>query len=138
MIEVHFEERSEYTYTEDLPVGTRSEIIDVVMLKRCHKLLQDPDSSEYMTWMLNRPEHFRTKFVSAPNQKIRRPEISLTVDTESDLCVMRKIYDNFDGNPPALEHIISWMDQNPELIIKNKHSPTVNTEVVNCRMVVDG
>ena len=138
MIESHYKENAEYTYTEDLPVGTRSEIIDVDMLKRCHKLLQDPNASEYMTWMLNQPEHFKTLHVPAHIQKIRRPEISLTVDTEDDLRVMRAIYEKFEGNPPVLEDIISWLDLNPELINKNsyplKHS---STKAVNYKLVVD-
>ena len=137
MIEVHLEEGSEYTYTKDLPAGTRSEIINVDMLKRCHTLLQDPDSSEYMTWMLNRPDHFKTLQYKVKDQKLRRPEISLTVDTESDLSIMRAIYEKFEGKPPELQHIISWRDQNPELFIKSKHSPIVNAHVVNCRLVGD-
>ena len=138
MIEAHLKERAEYTYTKDLPMGTRSEIIDVEMLNRCHKLLQDPDASEYMTWMLNRPKHFRTLHVPAPNQETRRPGISLTVDTRSDLSVMRAIYENYKGKPPDLRHIISWLDMNPELLIKNSDSlkPT-STKAVNYKLVVD-
>jgi spore coat polysaccharide biosynthesis protein SpsF len=138
MIKAHLKKKAEYTYTDDLPVGTRPEIINVKMLKRCHKLLQDPNASEYMTWMLNRPEHFKTLHVPAHIQKIRRPEISLTVDTEDDLRVTRAIYEKFEGNPPVLEDIISWLDLNPELINKNsyplKHS---STKAVNYKLVVD-
>ena len=34
MIESHLKKGAEYTFTEDLPLGTRSEIIDVKMLRR--------------------------------------------------------------------------------------------------------
>ena len=137
MIEAHFENQSEYTFTEDLPVGTRSEIIDVGMLKRCHKLLQDPDSSEYMTWMLNRPDHFKTLQFLLPDQKLKRPEISLTVDTENDLSLLQKIYKQYNGKPPELETIIAWLDQNPELLLTNIRSITNNNQNINYRLVDD-
>ncbi len=138
MIEAHLKEEAEYTYTEDLPIGTRSEIIDVDMLKRCHKLLQDPDASEYMTWMLKRPKHFRTLQVPTPNQEIRRPEISLTVDTEGDLRILRSIYENFKGKLPLLKDIVFWLKQQPELLRKNNQtSDSTDTETINYRMVVD-
>jgi spore coat polysaccharide biosynthesis protein SpsF (cytidylyltransferase family) len=138
MIESHLKKGAEYTFTEDLPLGTRSEIIDVKMLRRCHKLLQDPNASEYMTWMLNRPEHFKTLHVPVHSQKIRRPEISLTVDTEDDLSLLQRIYENFQGKPPALQHIISWLDNNPQLLRKNSNSPKPHfTKTVNCKLVSD-
>ena len=137
MIEAHFENETEYTFTEDLPVGTRSEIIEVDMLKKCHILLQDPDSSEYMTWMLNRPDHFKTLQYEVSNQRIRRPEISLTVDTGNDLSQMQKIYEQYYGKPPVLEEIVTWLDQNPELSLKDDQSPTMNNEGINYKLVDD-
>ncbi len=138
MIGAHLNNKAEYTFTEDLPVGTRSEIIDVEMLKRCHKLLQDPNASEYMTWMLNRPDQFKTLKYNVENQKLKRPEIILTVDTESDLRVARAIYENFEGKAPILEHIIHWLDLNPEVIVNDidLDSTTIN-EAVNYKLVVD-
>jgi spore coat polysaccharide biosynthesis protein SpsF (cytidylyltransferase family) len=137
MIEAHFENETEYTFTEDLPVGTRSEIIDVKMLKRCHKLLQDPDSSEYMTWMLKRPDHFKTLQFLVPDQKLKRPEISLTVDTENDLSLMQKIYEQYFGKPPVLEEIITWLDRNPELLLTSLQSTANNNQNINCRLADD-
>ena len=139
MIEAHLNNYSEYTYTEDLPGGTRPEIIDVMMLKRCHKLLRDPDASEYMTWMLNRPEHFRTLQVSAPKRELKRPELSLTLDIESDLLTLQAIYKKFKGKPPALQKIIHWLDENTELREKCEHRPSEieKKENIEFKMVVE-
>ena len=138
MIQAHLKKGVEYTFTEDLPVGTRPEIIDLDMLKRCHQLLQDPDSSEYMTWMLNRPDQFRTLKISANLLEIKRPEIILTVDVEDDLRVVRSIYENFNGNPPKLQEIILWLDLNPGFIKKNNRPFMINkTNMVNCKLVID-
>ena len=56
MFEQHYKNKSEYTFTNDIPIGTRAEIIDVRALKRIHKQLYDPNQSEYMTYMLRRPD----------------------------------------------------------------------------------
>ena len=138
MIEEHLAQKAEYTYTEDLPVGTRPEIIDVGMLERCHELLQDPDSSEYMTWMLNRPDYFRTLKVNAPIPATIRPEIFLTVDTEEDLKAIRSIYGKFHGEPPELQKIISWLDLALELR-KTSDYPhnSKRLRAVNCKIKGD-
>ena len=44
MFDYHIINKLEYTYTNDLPVGTRAEIIDINALKRIHKEISDPDS----------------------------------------------------------------------------------------------
>ena len=116
MIEQHIKKKAEYTFNDDLPNGTRPEIIDVEMLKRCHKNLQDPSKSEYMTWMLNRPDYFKTLRVKSKYKDLQRPEISLTVDTPNDFQLISSIYSEFNGKPPKLESIIKWIDKNPQLI----------------------
>jgi len=135
MIEEHLAQKAEYSFTEDLPVGTRTEIIDVGMLEMSHELLQDPDSSEYMTWMLNRPDHFRTLKVNTPIPETNRPEISLTVDTEEDLKLIRSIYEKFHGEPPELQEIISWIGSQSELRkISNYAYNATKLRTVNCNL----
>jgi spore coat polysaccharide biosynthesis protein SpsF len=137
MLAKHIENDSEYTYTDDLPVGTRSEIICANMLKKCYKLLQDPNSSEYMTWMLNRPDHFKVLHVPAPVGAINRPEILLTVDTEDDFNVVHEIYKKFNGNPPKLQDIISWIDLNSGMFNNNNNNNNNDDAQVNCKFVLD-
>ena len=66
-------------------------------------MLADPNSSEYMTWMLNRPEYFKVLDLVSPFKKINRPEISLTVDYKKDYINLKKIYDFFKGKPHLLK-----------------------------------
>jgi len=116
MIDKHNERKADYTFNDDMPHGTRPEIIDVKMLKKCHKELKDPNSSEYMTWMLNRPDYFKTLKVKPNLNEIIRPDLSLTVDTENDYKLMKSIFSEYAGNPPKLEEIIKWIDKNRQLI----------------------
>ncbi len=138
MIDHHYSNGSEYTYTEDLPVGTRTEIIDVPMLNRIYSKLKDPKSSEYMTYMLNRPDKVNILRVSSPNPIVRRPELRLTVDTDKDLELMRKIYDHFGGMPPKLSDIIIWLDSRPKLLQLNSEIPEYMVpDSINCDFVDD-
>jgi len=136
LIKMHNKNNSDYTYCNTSPIGTRSEIICLNMLKKCYKLIQDPQSSEYMTWMLNRPDYFKVQILNFPNLKINRPEISLSVDDIDDLNNVGKIYRNFKKNIPNLETIIKWIDKNPALLkklTKLKKRINISNSNINCK-----
>lgn len=118
MFERHLCCRAEYTFTNDLPAGTRAEIIDVEALNRIHGQLTAPSFSEYMTYMLKRPDKMRQLEVPAPSDAVKRPEISVTVDTPHDLALVRDIYAHFGGTLPPLAAIVRWLDTVPERVIK--------------------
>ncbi len=119
MIEFHTANNSEYTYTVDLPHGTRSEIIDLNALIRCHSIIQDKSATEYMTWMLNRPDFFKVNRFKVKEKALIRPDISLTVDTLEDYTLMKKIYEFFSGIPQELEQIIEYYDSLPQYLKRN-------------------
>ena len=131
MLDSHWVKNSEYTFNEELPVGTRSEIIDVDMMIRCHRLLRNPSASEYMSWMFNRPDQFRTLNVKSKIAGSNYPELCLTVDFQEQLEMMQRIYRNFDGNPPSLNEIIKWIEENGLLghVIKSRPNPYRKTEM---------
>lgn len=138
MIDLHRKNGAEYSYTEDLPVGTRPEIIDVSMLNRIYSKLNDPESSEYMTYMLNRPDKVNTLCVSSDNPIVRRSELRLTVDTAKDLELMRKIYNHFDGVPPKLSDVIIWLDSNPKILEINSDIQEYNIpDSIDCDFIDD-
>lgn len=117
MVREHIAQDAEYTHiAEDgMPRGTRVEVMSVPALIRCHELAQNPAYSEYMTLMFRRPDHFRILQVMPKDISIRRGELRLTVDTPEDLQVVRAIYEAFDGKPPALNTVIGWLDDHPEV-----------------------
>jgi spore coat polysaccharide biosynthesis protein SpsF len=124
MIDAHRAGAAEYTYTEDLPRGTRSEIMSVAALERCHDLVEDPSASEYMTLMIRRPDHFKLLKVDAPDARLKRPELRLTIDAPEDLAVMSAVFEAFGGMPPSLADVIGWLDQHPDIATKNAAVPT--------------
>jgi len=138
MIREHNSTCAEYTYTDDLPRGTRCEIIEVSALEKCHSLVKDPTASEYMTLMLRRPDHFKVIKVNSPDRKINRPELRLTVDTPEDLYVIREIYNAFNGEPPELSRIINWLDAHPDVKKYNQHIiPREIDSSINVQFITD-
>jgi len=113
MIDFHRENSAEYTFTSCLPAGTKAEIIDIKALKRIYFEISDPSSSEYMTYMLSRPDKLRVVQYFVKDISLRRPELSLTIDTSDDISLIREIYKEFYPNEPSLKEIIKWLDRNP-------------------------
>ena len=87
--------KAEYTFTEDIPHGTRSEVIDRKAMMKCHKLIEDKNSTEYMSLMFNRPDFFKINKFQVTSEKLKRPDVSLTVDTEQDYEIVNKILKYF-------------------------------------------
>jgi len=112
MLIAHHENSAEYTFNTQLPVGTRSEIIEVCALQRIHNQLVNPKLSEYMTYMLNRPDMLITNKYFVKDQYLIRPELSLTVDTPKDIELIRKICSSLNKSDPTLHEIIKWLDLN--------------------------
>ena len=81
-------------------------------------MIQDPDSSEYMTWMMNRSSHFKVQEIEYPKRIVLRPEISLTVDYKKDYLNIKEIFEFFKGNIPSLEKLIKYIDTKPKLLKK--------------------
>ena len=105
MIATHLLNDNDYTYCEDMPKGTKSEIIRTEALKLLYET-QDPDSSEYMTYDLYTLEN-KQEYQSGLN----RPDVRMTVDTPKDLRRMQALYRYYDNDIPPLTDIIRWYDR---------------------------
>ncbi len=135
MVDYHKYMQSEYTFTKNIPVGVRAEIIDISALNRIHKQLKNPMDSEYMTLMLNRPDKLKVVEYREKDLSIQRPELSLTVDTNEDIELIRGIYENFKGTLPDLGGIIEWLDANPDKKITFNTSKLPGS--INCSFIGD-
>jgi len=118
-IKEHIKNRSKYTTTDDLPRGMRSEVIDFNFLQNLHAKLVEPKMTEYMTWYLDRPKKWKVFKVKMP-QKFKRKKYRLTVDTESDLKVVKKVYNQlYKGLPIESLKIINFLDKNKKIVMLN-------------------
>ena len=138
MIRIHLKNKNEYTFSSSAPIGISSEVINYNTLTKCHSNLSDPSSSEYMSWMLNRPDIFKVQDVECPKRLAKSNSISFTVDEEYEYLNIKKIFSYYKGNPPHLNQIIDWIKTKPNLLkkmCKIKVSKTPNN--VDCSFIFD-
>ena len=92
-----------------------------------------------MTYMLNRPDKLRVLEYVIQDASLRRPELSLTVDTPKDISLMREIYKQFHPHEPMLGDIIKWLDENPSKKIIINPSPVQNIHIdgIDCSFQED-
>ena len=138
-IDYHNQKDSDYTTTENLPRGMRGEVISHKMLKRLHDLVEDPDSSEYMTWMLDRPDIFKVNKIKTKSNLMRK-NYRVTCDTKKDLELLKIVYKNlYKGQPIPSQEVIKFLDENPEVVaINSKIKQKLRQDVeVNVKLKVD-
>lgn len=120
MLEYHSQNKLEYTYNNDYPIGTRSEIISVSALKRVHDNINCHDSTEYMTYMLKRPDKLNLKrFDSDINNFFSN--FSLTLDTEEDYFYLKKLFNFFDYKSCKVKDLIDLLINNKSLNIESRY-----------------
>ena len=138
MLASHKSTNSEYTYTDDLPTGTRAEIIDVAALKRVRESWVDPGSSEYMTYMLMRKDKLLINKFNIDDSSLVRPQLRLTVDTDQDLEMMQTLYSYYKGSPPALADIIEFFDANPDIrLLEDLDNSATLPDHIDCSYLGD-
>ncbi|MBI4347583.1 MAG: hypothetical protein HY553_12060, partial [Elusimicrobia bacterium] len=124
MVRLHCESGADYTFTDDLPRGTRPEVISVSALRRAHTLAEDPGGSEYMTlYFKNHPSVFTLVRWAVPHEELRRPTYRLTLDMPEDLEVVRRVYEALyrEGHVFPLADAVRLLDAHPEWIKINAH-----------------
>ena len=93
----HIKKKSDFTYTTNLMIGTRPEIIRVSALKKCKNLSIDKLSSEYMTYFFLRKKLFKINRIKFREVIKNQNKYCVTVDYNSEYLLIKKIIkkDNF-------------------------------------------
>lgn len=122
LIRHHVQSGADYTTMDGLPLGVGSEVISVSALKRAQKNLQEKARSEYMTFILRDPEKYHVEILEA-DEKVKRPQYRLTVDTPEDLELMRIIFRKCYNKTKifSLQDVIEFLDQHPEKASRNQN-----------------
>lgn len=113
MIEDHWKQGADYTFCDQIPRGSRSEVISSKCLQRIYDQLSDTKSSEYMTYMLKRPDKLKVNQFIPVNHELIEPNLSFTVDTPEDFSFIKDIYKHFNSSLMSLNEIISFCRNHP-------------------------
>jgi len=117
MIDAHLTHQTDYTRTENLPLGITAEVMSLDMARRLHTLVKDdPVKTQYMLLYSFDPDRFKCCVVE-PRPEHHRPYYSCTIDTPEDWQRTEDIMAAFPDEDwgPSLTYIIEWMDDHPDL-----------------------
>lgn len=83
----------EYISIPDLNTGLRCELIKASYLNRVHVKVKNPENSEYMTFMLNRPDKGKMLYLD-PEVPLEQRNLSFTVDELAQYEFAKQIVNN--------------------------------------------
>lgn len=128
LIELHIKNRADLTVTEHLPLGSFLEVISLTAMKKAHHDGEDRHRSELCTlYICENPEKFKIQKVKPP-EKLRRPDIRLTVDTPQDLILVRTIWEKLSPIKEmfSINDIVDLFEADPSLMrINNSNKETL-------------
>ncbi len=125
---IEFYKKSDFDYVAvgiegNFPRGLDTEIFSFNILERVNVQAQLSYEREHVTpYIYNHPELFKIHFLEAKG-KLRRPDLRLTIDTEDDLQLIRKIFKKLYKNGAifGLEEVVELLDKHPEFLKINAH-----------------
>ena len=125
VIQKHIDGNYDFTYVEEIPIGSGFEIINLDAFKKSHELGRKKHRSELCSLYIHENQKsFKIQSIKPPKE-LRKPKIRLTVDTPEDLMVACIIH-NYLGkkdNPIRLSKILKLLDNNPEITKINSGIP---------------
>jgi len=124
LIKKHVKSGSDFTHMAGLPLGCDIEIISANALYTSHRLGQKKHHSELISLFIFENQRMFKITKMAPKKELHNPMYRLTVDTEKDFELMRKIYSELykEGQVIKLEDVVRLLDENPEL-------PKINSDI---------
>ena len=125
LIKKHIKENSEFSFIDNLPIGSGYEIINLESLKKSHKFGNKRHRSELCSLYIYEHQKDFKILRSQPSRELKKPHLRLTVDTPEDLLVARKIYENLgsDLKPIPLKRIINFLEKYPNITEINSNIP---------------
>jgi len=99
---------------DSYPIGMDTQVFSVDALSIADRSTQSPDDREHVSLYLFTHEEFSTALVPAP-PSLRRPELRLTLDWESDFYRIKRIFEElYPANKDfSLGDVLSAIDEDP-------------------------
>lgn len=114
LIEAHLKNRADYTRCTGVILGTAVEVVNRVTLGNVYPIAEQAEYREHVTYyILTHPELFKTHTVDFG---LNYPHLRLTVDTEEDLDLMRKLYEGLGKlEGLSVKRIVEFLTAHPEI-----------------------
>lgn len=117
LYEMHIEGGFDLSKFSHLPEGAGFSLNNAETLRTCHLKGTSRHRSELVnSYIFDNQDEFRIHTLK-PEEKLRRPEVRITVDYPEDLVFCRRVYRDLRGNESLIRiaDIIDYWDRNEEL-----------------------
>ncbi|MBL1224739.1 cytidylyltransferase domain-containing protein [Enterococcus sp. BWR-S5] len=122
LIQSHIENKNDYTYCSDAPLGTSIEVVNWATLARLSEMEITEAHKEHVTLFIkDNPEQFKIGKLSAET-KLTHSNVRLTVDTKEDFELMEQLGKEFPAFPYlSFQELERFYEEQPELFKINSH-----------------
>jgi spore coat polysaccharide biosynthesis protein SpsF len=126
VVETAIKTNSDYASNHQIksfPLGYVVEVVRSKTLIEIEKLTQNLEDREHVTWYIYRNlKKFKTSNLTAP-KNLNHPNWRLTVDTEEDFTLIKKIYDLLYKKNKFIKYseVVNLILKKPELLDINKN-----------------
>lgn len=109
LLETHERSGADFTKIDGLPLGVNADVISLAALEDVYSNLPADADSEYIQLYTYDPARYRCLIHDAP-EELMHPELSLTMDYERDLEMVRFVIENL-GDSFCIHEVIALLEQ---------------------------
>lgn len=125
-IKLYLENNVDYvsnTLVRSHPIGVRSQIFSIDILRECENLAKSKSDREHVTTFICKNDDKKYKLLNFKAKKeLNYPKMRLTLDYPEDYQVIKQIYENFHPNTDfKLIDVINFVISNPKVASINKN-----------------
>tara|TARA_B100001093_G_scaffold441269_1_gene442306 strand:+ start:820 stop:1605 length:786 start_codon:yes stop_codon:yes gene_type:complete len=88
----HIKGKFDYTFTDSLPMGMKSEIFSLEALKRNYKKIVDLNSTEYLTYFFRRPDIYKIQKVNFKKLFKNQNQYKISIDKRGEFGLLKKFF----------------------------------------------
>lgn len=105
---------ADFTKIDGLPLGVNADVLSLVALEDAYENLPAEADSEYIQLYTYNPDKYKCLIHYAP-EALRRPDLSLTMDHQRDLDMVRFVVERVGDNAP-IEAVIELLERSQRAI----------------------
>ncbi len=111
----HIRNNSDYTFTDSLPMGMKSEIFSLKALKKNYKKIVDLNSTEYLTYFFRRPKIYKIQKVNFKKNFKYQNQYKISIDNKVEFNLMKKFFLNKKNIFFKRSEIVNFLKKNSKL-----------------------
>ena len=111
----HIMNKSDYTFTDSLPMGMKPEIFSLKALKRNYKKIIDLNSTEYLTYFFRRSDIYKIQKVSFKKIYKNQNKYKISIDKKKEFLLLKKFFKNKKSIFFKRSEIISFLIKNSKM-----------------------